>query len=124
MNKIKNVSLLDEKKNEWWILRKVESTFEPYLQGYHNSEQNEISNKSSKRESIYRTRKSELLEYSSGFRTGEETSFNKYGKRLSDNSSFKISNKRLSGGSEYGNVTKHGNSSNRNKLGKYQFLRL
>lgn len=93
MNKLKKVSLADGKHNDWWILRKVESVSIPVTQELFKSE---VYNKSYNRESIYRTPHSELLDDSTAFRTGVETSFNKFGKRLSDTGSFKTSNKRLS----------------------------
>lgn len=94
MNKFKKVSLADGQHNEWWILRKVESVSTTLAQEPFKYE---VCNKSYNRESgIYKTPHSESLDDSSAFRTGVETSFNKFGKRLSETGSFKISNKRLS----------------------------
>lgn len=105
LNKFKKVSLADGKHNEWWILRKVESVCTPYVQ---EPVKCEVYNRSYNRESIYKSSHSVIFDDSLAFRTGVETSFNKFGKRLSETSSFKISNKRLSVDSDQRNDVKLG----------------
>lgn len=114
--KFKKVSL-HEKQNEWWILRKVKATF---VTNVHEQEfvKSEVSNKSYNHQSIYKTRHSELIDESSGFRTGIETSFNKFGKRVSDTSVLKTPNKRISLESIQKNDTKQVLDSGKFHIGK------
>lgn len=105
LNRFKKVSLLDGKQNEWWILHKVESATIPLVQERQDFVKCEVFDKNCNR-NIYKTHNSEVFDDSSGFRTGVETSFNKFGKRLSDASSSKTPNKRLSLDTEERNITK------------------
>lgn len=117
LKKFKTVSLLDGKHIEWWILRKVETTFNTNSQEHQDYSKCDFYNKSYIRDNISKSRPSEKFEESSGFRTGVEMSFNKFGKRVSDASCAKTPNKRLSVGSEQGKDTKQGLDINKSNTG-------
>lgn len=119
LNKFKKVSLIDGKQNEWWILRKVNTTSSLVSQEHEDYSKYEVYDKSYNRESISKTRPSEILDESSGFRTGVEMSFNKFGKRLSETSSAKSCNKRLSVDSDHKNDTRQGLDISKINIGKF-----
>lgn len=118
LSKFKKVSLRDDKQNEWWILRKVDTISSPATPEHADYSKYEVYDKSYNRESISKTRPSEILDESSGFRTGVEMSFNKFGKRLSETSSAKTPNKRLSVDSDHKNDTRHGLDTSKFNVGK------
>lgn len=117
LDKLKKVSLQDEQQNEWWILHKVETV--PVLNTQEpDFVKSEVFSKSYNRQSIYKTPNSEVMDDFSLFRIGVETSFNKFGKRLSDISTFKTPNKRISIDIESKNDTKHRMDASKPNLGK------
>lgn len=116
-NKFKKVSLVEGKQNDWWLLRKVSSVSTPAIED-QDLAKSEAFNKSYIRQSVHRTWHSEVLDDSSCFRTGIESSFNKFGKRISDTSSSKTPNKRLSLDNEYRNDTKQGIDVSKSRIGE------
>lgn len=92
LNKFEKVSLADTKRTEWWILRKVQEQ-----KHYHKetAEIDKIEIRSYINPGNYKSRYSDV-EDSLSLKSHSDTSFNKFGKRLSDVNASKFSNKRLS----------------------------
>ncbi|KAG5893112.1 hypothetical protein JTB14_019316 [Gonioctena quinquepunctata] len=99
LNKLQKVSLIDKNQNERWILRKASSSV-PFKCESQDRQKFEAS-KSYTQHSSYKSRYSDFINESSSFQSNCESSFNKFGKRLSDTSTSKFANKRLSVDSDY-----------------------
>ncbi|KAJ8932971.1 hypothetical protein NQ314_014302 [Rhamnusium bicolor] len=111
LNKLEKVSLVDTKKNEWWILHKA-SLNTINKSNTQENEKYEVSDKSYSNKSHY----SDFLDESSSFKSSEASSVNKFGKRVSEASVSRFTNKRLSIDSEPKSESKTSCDTNKSQI--------